>query len=102
MLKRAEIKEYLDSLHKNFVLVPIDKAANNISIICKRFYVQVILKEIGILDVGNLTYNSADRDRDEIISENCMYTAKLGYDVSDEEKVLQGTIFVSERKTQKV
>ena len=88
VLKRVEVKEYLDSLHKHFVLVPIDKAANNISIICKRFYVQVILKEIGILDVGNLTYNSADRDRDEIISENCLYTAKLGYDVSDEEKVL--------------
>ena len=87
VLKRPDVKEYLDFLHKHFVLVPIDKAANNISIICKRFYVQVILKEIGVLDIGNLTYNSADRDREEIISENCQYTAKLGYDVSDKEKV---------------
>ena len=28
VLKRVEVKEYLDSLHKHFVLVPIDKAAN--------------------------------------------------------------------------
>ena len=75
-------------MYKNFVLVTIDKASNNIAIICKRFYVKVILEEIGILDVGNLTYTPSERERDEIISENCEYTSKLGYSVSDEEKIL--------------
>ena len=70
------------------MLVPINKASNNIAIICKRFYVKVILEEIGILDVGNRTYTPSERGRDEIISENCEYTSKLGYSVSDEDKIL--------------
>ena len=88
VLKREDVQEYLTSLQKNFVLVPIDKASNNIAIICKRFYVKVILEEIGILDVGNRTYTPSERGRDEIISENCEYTSKLGYSVSDEDKIL--------------
>ena len=81
-------KKYLTTLQKNFMLVPIDKASNNIAIICKRFYGKIILKEIGGLDVGNLTYTPSERVRDEIISENCEYTSKLGYSVSDEDKIL--------------
>ena len=53
VLQKTEVIEYLQELHSKFVLVPIDKAANNVSIICKRFYVEVILKEIGILGEGN-------------------------------------------------
>ena len=34
------------SLQKEFVLTPIDKASNNVLIICKRYYVEVVLKEI--------------------------------------------------------
>ena len=44
ILKRDHVQAYLDNLHKNFVLVPIDKAANNIAIICKKYYVEVIFK----------------------------------------------------------
>ena len=77
-------------MHKHFVLVPIDKAANNIAIICKRFYVEVILKEIGVLgELGNPTYCNAEKEAGIIISENVEYSARLGYDISDDdEKVL--------------
>ena len=67
VLQRPDVAEYLDQLQSKFVLAPIDKAANNISIICKRFYVEVILKEIGILDVGNSTYVKSDSSKDEVI-----------------------------------
>ena len=30
----------------------------------------------------------SERERDEIISENCEYTSKLGYSVSDEDRIL--------------
>ena len=30
VLKRDDVKKYLDHLHKHFVLVPVDKASNNI------------------------------------------------------------------------
>ena len=50
MLKQDTVIEYLNELHEKFVLVPIDKAAKNVAIICKKYHVTVILKEIGILD----------------------------------------------------
>ena len=46
--KISVLIEYLNELHKTYVLVPIDKAANNIAVICKKYYITVILKEIGI------------------------------------------------------
>ena len=56
MLKQDAVIEHLHELHKKYVLFPIDKAANNIAIICKKYYGTVILKKIGILDAGNETY----------------------------------------------
>ena len=50
VLKQDTVIEYLNELHEKFVLVPIDKAAKNVAIICKKYHVTVILKEIGILD----------------------------------------------------
>ena len=49
ILQDPDVSEYLQKLHEKFVLVPIDKAANNVAIVCKRYYVEVMLKEIGIL-----------------------------------------------------
>ena len=34
----------------------IDKAANNIAFICKKYYVQVLLKELGLLNTTSNTY----------------------------------------------
>ena len=62
--------EYLNELHEKYVLVPIDKAANNIAIIYKMCYVTVILKEIGILDAGNETYEKINKNQEEIIQDN--------------------------------
>ena len=89
VLKRDDVKKYLDHLHKHFVLVPVDKASNNIAIICKRFYVEVILKEVGVLgNIGNLTYCNSEKGVDEIVSENVEYTERLGHTISDDDKVL--------------
>ena len=35
VLKQDTVTEYLNELHKNYVFLPIDKAANNTAIICK-------------------------------------------------------------------
>ena len=56
ILRDDDVLEYLAELHNNFVIVPIDKADNNISIICKRFYVTRLLKEIGALGDLDPTY----------------------------------------------
>ena len=48
-------------LKKNCVLVPIDKAPKNAPIICKRYYVEVILNEISLSRHGNNTNCKADK-----------------------------------------
>ena len=36
----------MDNFHKRFVLVPADKGGNNVLIVCKKYYIEVILKEL--------------------------------------------------------
>ena len=43
ILEIKDVKEY-------FVFVPTDKASNNISIVCKEFYIKILLKEVGFFD----------------------------------------------------
>ena len=85
VLKQHEVIDYLENLHKNFVLVPIDKAANNICIICKRYYVEVILQEIGVLGQGNTTYIRSDLSQEHIVDENVQYAKRLNITVTDKE-----------------
>ena len=77
MLKQDAVIEYLNELHEKYVLVPIDKAANNVVITCKKYYVAVILKEIGILDAGNKTYEKINKNQGEIIQDNLEYNTHL-------------------------
>ena len=41
-----EAKLCLKELHNNFVFCPTDKAANNVSIICKQFYAKTLIEEL--------------------------------------------------------
>ena len=77
MLKQNAVIEYLNELHEKYVFVPIDKADNNIAIICKKYYVTVILKEIGILDAANETYEKINKNQEEIIQDNLEYSTRL-------------------------
>ena len=46
ILNKAAVKEELAKLQRDFVFIPVDKAANNVSIICKKYYIEVISNEI--------------------------------------------------------
>ena len=59
--------------------------SNNVSVICKRYYVEVVLKEIGILGDGSDTYETANKSKDEIIDDNRVYSERLGYSISEKE-----------------
>ena len=47
-LSSRDVKNASDNIHKDFVVVPIDKANVNIDLVCKRFYVSVITRELGL------------------------------------------------------
>ena len=52
------IKDCFCKLHEDVVLVPADKAANNIIVICKKNYIETLIEELGIKssDQINSTY----------------------------------------------
>ena len=83
ILKQPDVITYLEELHQKFVLVPIDKAANNVAIICKKHYVDVILKEVGFSASVTETYKPASKSKDEIIDDGITYSKKLGLESND-------------------
>ena len=46
ILKNRVHSRSLEELHNKYVLVPADKAAQNVIIVCKKYYLEVVLKEI--------------------------------------------------------
>ena len=61
ILHNAATKQCLSELHLKYVMVPIDKAANNIAFVCKRFYAQVLLEELGLIGSSTSTYTRIDQ-----------------------------------------
>ena len=45
VLQNVDVKACLSDLHNKYVFVPADKAPNNIIIICKRYYIETLIKE---------------------------------------------------------
>ena len=57
----------LSRLHENSVIVPADKASNNYTFVCKRYCVDILIKELGLhLLPGNPTYNLTDFSASEV------------------------------------
>ena len=71
---------------RTFALILTDKASKNGAIICKGYYVEVILKRIGVIGHENKTYCKANESCDELKHENTEYTKCLGFKVTEKQK----------------
>ena len=87
IIHSQSVKTYLKSLHENFVLVPTDKASNNIAVICKKFYIEKSMQELGIYqDIissqkDDNTYVRVDKNPQDIIKRHKRYvTSNLNID----------------------
>ena len=81
VLKNRVHLDYLNKLHENYVLVPADNAANNIIVVCKKYYLDVVLKE---LESTN-TYQEVHSDCSNVVSRHLKY-------------MVQNNIFVQEQQ----
>ena len=62
----------------NYVLIPVDKAANNIIVVCKKYYLEVVLKELRTTS----TYKHVDREcMDEHIKFMTNYKLYVDHDL---------------------
>ena len=62
VLDQPDVKDNLYKLQTNYVLVPADKAANNVIIVCMKYYIGTLVKELGInnVNISNPTYIPID------------------------------------------
>ena len=63
----VEAKTELKRLQNDFVIVPIDKAANNIAFICKQHYTEIIFSE---LNYSQILSNASPSDTYEFITKS--------------------------------
>ena len=72
-------------LHENFVIVPADKASNSYNIVCERYYVDILIEELGLhLLPGNYTYNLTDFSASEVLDNHKYVVASFGIQTTDE------------------
>jgi hypothetical protein len=72
VFKDQEAVKCLSSLHDKYVIVSADKASNNIVFVCKSYYFECRIKELGINNntSSNTTYKATSFDKDEILAVN--------------------------------
>ena len=66
-LKDPFCRKNLKELQHRFVISPIDKATGNIALICKRFYAEVLVKELGLVGEKSETYQPVKKKNSNII-----------------------------------
>ena len=82
-----DARKCLSSLHEKYVIVPADKASNNIIFVCKAHYLNCIIKEFGIDSntPGNATYKRTTFDKDEILNNHRSFMSSLKIDTKCED-----------------
>ena len=81
ILELSSVKQCLKELQEKYVFVPADKAGNNIIVVCKRSYLQVICKELFLWPgtTSSETYSPKNMDPTEISRNNISYMKFLGF-----------------------
>ena len=84
ILNQPDVKNYLSELHKRFVIVPVDKAANNFAVICKKYYLDVLHTELNT----NSSYEKCiDKTAEIIFDDHAEFlTNNFGIKIDDSDK----------------
>ena len=90
VLDQPDVKDTLHKLHANYVLVPADNAANNVIIVCKKYYIDTLVKELGInnVNINNPTYIPIDDSFETIIKSHNQFITSVGLEISEEDQNL--------------
>ena len=79
------VSRQLADLHDRFVIVPADKASNNVVFICRTYYYSCLQKElIDNNDVDSRTYQRTNFTKYEILVNHRSVLASFGVNTQDE------------------
>ena len=74
----------MHDFQRQFVLVPADKAANNVIVVCKKYYLDIVLNELSTTD----TYVQDDRGSQCVILDHLQYMTKVNINVEPDHEDL--------------
>ena len=88
ILRDKHIASYFNKLHDKYVLVPANKAGNNIILVFKRFYIKILMDEIGIhSDINNKasTYEEQQYSADAVTKNHARSMTKFNIKLTEKE-----------------
>ena len=87
---KPDVKDTLHKLHANYVLVSAEKAADNVIIVCKKRYIDNLVKEFGINNVNsnNPTYIPIDDSFETIVKSHSQFITSVGLEIFKEDQNL--------------
>ena len=71
VLSFLQLIEHLADLHNRYVIVPADKASNNVVFVCKTYYFECLQRELDLDDsisISKSTYQRTAFSKDEILA----------------------------------
>ena len=79
VLDQPDVKDILHKKHANYVLVPADKVANNVIIVCKKYYIDTLVKKLGInnVNINNPTYIPIDDSFETIVKSHNQFITSV-------------------------
>jgi hypothetical protein len=83
ILSKPAVKEEIMRLQEKYVFVPTDKASKNVSLICKKLYVQLLHEEI-----NSNTYQLSTETEEEIIQRHADFLKSHGIKIKSENRKL--------------
>ena len=83
VLDQPDVKDILHKLQTNYALVPADKAANNVIIVCKKYCIDTLVKELGInnVNISNPTYIPIDDSFETIVKSYNQFITSVGLEM---------------------
>ena len=90
VLDQPDVKDNLHKLHANYVLVPADKAANNVTIVCKSYHIDTLVKGLGInnVNINKPTYIPIDDSFETTVKSHNQFITSVGLEMSEEDQNL--------------
>ena len=68
ILSKRGVKQELSKLKEQFVFVPMDKAAKNVSLVCKKFYLETMTNEIEDSTTFEMVSNNIDEFLQDLVA----------------------------------
>ena len=77
-----EVRKHLAFLQNHYVIVPADKASNNVVFVCKTYYLDCIRKELD-LEESNSTYKRSTFSKEEILANHRSVLSSFGVNTNN-------------------